>query len=909
MLRHRQRPHAFQWLMLLLAFVSILSHAQPLPKGVTQGPSVEGITEYRLPNGLKVLLFPDQSKPTITINVTYLVGSRFENYGETGMAHLLEHLMFKGTPKHPSISVDFNKRGMRSNASTWADYTNYHEIFEATEDNLRWALDMEADRMVHSNIAKKDLDSEMTVVRNEFENGENSPGNVLGKRVQNIAFDWHNYGHPTIGNRSDIENVKIANLQAFYRMYYQPDNAVLLVAGKFDAAKTLKQIANVFGAIPKPKRTLPVFWTAEPTQDGERSVVVRRKGDSQIVMVAYKMPSALHPDSDALDFAGEILADTPSGRLYKSLVETGKATSVFQYTLNTRDPGLFFIGARLKNGEPVEPVRDALLDAVENFYKTPPTREEMERTKRDFENLYDKLSSDPEQLALSLSQSIALGDWRLYFYSRDAVKNMTAERVSDAAGRYLRRGDRTVGIFQPEDQPQRAVIPEAPSARELLKDFKPKTEISAAEAFDPSQKNINARTRLEQVGGVSLALLPKKNRGETVSVALTLHLGNERTLFGKQMVSRMTDAMLARGNSKFNRQQLADEFERLKISGGLYHFDTTREHLVDALKLVAQVLKEPTFPASEFEQLKKQMLVGVESGRSQPDTLAFQAIGQHFNRYPVGDPRRPLTSDEQIAAINAVTLDDVKAFHKQLYGATKAELAIVGDFDADVAVKTVADALGSWKSAVPYSRIPEQYFDIPAAHLNIDTPDKENGFYTARLNLDMRDDDPDFPALLVANYLFGEGGLDSRLINRIRQKDGLSYSADSGLDIDPIDHASTFSIAAIAAPQNLARVDADVREELTRAAKEGFTAEELAKAKSGLLQQRLQARAQDSLLAGGWARLLYLGRTYEWSKQLDDNIRALTVEQVNAAFRKWIDPSKMTTVIAGDASKMKPEAK
>src|SRR6266498_3207946 len=196
--------------------------------------SVEGITEYRLTNGLSVLLFPDQTKQTITVNITYLVGSRNENYGETGMAHLLEHLMFKGTPRHPNIPQELTAHGARPNGTTWLDRTNYYETFQATQENLKWALDLEADRMVHSFIAKKDLDSEMTVVRNEFEMGENDPEGVLDQRVLSTAYLWHNYGKDTIGARADIENVPIDRLQAFWRTYYQPDNAYLLVAGKLD---------------------------------------------------------------------------------------------------------------------------------------------------------------------------------------------------------------------------------------------------------------------------------------------------------------------------------------------------------------------------------------------------------------------------------------------------------------------------------------------------------------------------------------------------------------------------------------------------------------------------------------------------------------------------------------------------
>src|SRR5688572_22465667 len=246
----------------------------PPPAAVPAAPervtSVEGITEYKLANGLRVLLFPDPSKQTITVNMTYLVGSRHENYGETGMAHLLEHLVFKGTPRHPDIPTELTSHGSRPNGTTSWDRTNYFETFNATEENLRWALDLEADRMVNSFIAKKDLDSEMTVVRNEFEMGENSPFRVLLQRVMSTAYLWHNYGKSTIGSRADLENVPIDRLQAFYKNYYQPDNAVLLVAGKIEETSTLQLVNEYFGKIPRPSRKIQHTYTLDPLQDGER---------------------------------------------------------------------------------------------------------------------------------------------------------------------------------------------------------------------------------------------------------------------------------------------------------------------------------------------------------------------------------------------------------------------------------------------------------------------------------------------------------------------------------------------------------------------------------------------------------------------------------------------------------------
>ncbi len=907
-LKHR-RAGAPLLCLLCIWCVSFDTLAQTLPAGVTKGPSVEGISEYRLPNGLKVLLFPDAGKPTVTVNVTYLVGSRHENYGETGMAHLLEHLMFKGTPKHRNIPQQFAERGMDFNGTTSFDRTNYYEVFQAGNGNLKWALDMEAARMVNSAIARSDLDSEMTVVRNEFESGENAPFSVLQKRMQSIAYDWHSYGRSPIGNRSDIENVKIENLKAFYKTYYQPDNAVLLVAGKFDATQTLAWISKSFGVIPKPTRKLPQFWTVEPTQDGERSFTVRRKGDIDIVALGYKIPGALHADSDPLSFMSDILGDSATGRLHKLLVDTGMAVQVFSFGQSGYAPGLQMIGAVVKKGAAVEPVQDALIQAVESFAQTPPTQEEMDRVRRNYANAIEKALNDPQRVGIALSDPIALGDWRLLFQGRDNLANITSQQVSEAAGRYLRRDNRTVGRFQPEDAVLRAEIAPAPEAAEVLKDFKGKPSTLVAESFDPSQANIMARTERTTIGGLKVALLPKKNRGETVAVDMRLHWGNQDNLFGKNMIPALTGAMLMRGTSKYNRAQLSDEFDKLKMEGSVYHFTTTRSHLAEALRLASHVLQEANFPAAEFEQLRQQTIVGIESGRNDPQDLAGRAMEQHFNLYPKDDVRASATIDEQLAQAKGITLDQVTQFHRDFFGASQGELAIVGDFDAPAIKAVLASSFAVWKSPAAYARIATRNFDVAPLRTSIDTPDKEGAFFAARMNLDLRTDDADYPALTLANTIFGDGGLKSRLMDRIRQKDGLSYGGGSHLSAGEIDRAGSFSISAISAPQNLKKLEAAVREELARALKDGFSAEEVAGAKSGMLQQRSSNRAQDGIVASGWSGFLYLDRTFAWSGEYEDKLKALTVAQVNAAFRKAIDPSKLSVVTAGDASKAAAPAK
>jgi zinc protease len=877
-----------------------------LPKGVTQITSVEGITEYRLQNGLKILLMPDASKPTVTVNVTYLVGSSHENYGETGMAHLLEHLMFKGTPNNAKITEEFNRRGMRMNGTTSLDRTNYYELFQASDDNLQWALAMEADRMVNSNIAQKDLDSEMTVVRNEYESGENSPGGVLMKRLQSVAYDSHNYGHSTIGHRSDIEHVKIENLRAFYRTYYQPDNAVLLVAGKFDQDKTLSWIASSFAAISKPSRTLPEFWTTEPTQDGERSFVVRRKGDVQLVMLAYKVPASLHADRDAVDFAGSILASAPHGRLHKQLVETGKVVQVFSTGLGGVSSGLKIIGAVVKKGESVDVAKDILVAGIDDFKKNPPTPEEMARVKRESANTYEKILNNHETLGVAMSEYIAMGDWRYFFKDRDETEAATAEQVNAAVKRYLVRDNRTVGMFVPEDVPQRAEIPLAPAMAEVMKDFKAKENTLSAEVFDPSPANIDQRTQHATIGGLQLAMLTKKTRGETVNVALNLHWGDEKNLMGKKHIASFTGNLLASGTSKFTRAQLTDEFSKLKISGGLYSFQTTKTNLPAALALLAHILREANFPEVEFRQNRERALVAIEASRNEPANVANRAMALHFNAYPKGDFRATESLDESLLNIKSLKLEDIKTYHQQFYGASKGQLSIVGDFDIASTRQAVEAAFSGWLSKATYARLVSQRKPVSAVRQFFNTPDKENGYYTSRMNLVLLEDDADFPALRVGNYIFGGGaGLNSRLMERLRQKDGLSYGGSSSLYAGEIDPDGSFSISAIAAPQNLGKVENAVSEELYRVLKEGFSAEELARAKSGLLQQRLQGRTTDGSVAGGWNTNLYLARTWAWTQTMDDKINALTLAQVNAAFKKYIEPSKMSVFIAGDEVKMK----
>lgn len=889
------------------------AYAQSLPQGVQLVTKVEGITEYSLPNGLHFLLFPDAAQPKVTVNITYLVGSRFEGYGETGMAHLLEHMNFIQTKARTDIKKEITDHGAQFNGTTDWDRTSYFETVNSTDENLKWALDLEADRMINTRIEKAFLDKEMTVVRNEFEMGENNPGGVLYERVLEGAYLWHAYGHPAIGNKSDIEKVPIENLAAFYKKYYQPDNALLLVAGKFDEAKALAWIVEDFAKIPRPERKLEATYTVEPTQDGERSVTLRRVGDTQYVMALYHTPAATHPDDAAVQVLAGVLGDTPSGRLYKALVDNKKAVEANMGSAEQHDPGYLLAMVQLQPTQSIEEARKILLDTVEGFVKEPPSQEEVDRVKTRLLKDIELNMANSQLVANMLTEYEASGDWRMMFLERDRIKQVTPEDVLRVATAYLKESNRTLGEFIPTKAPDRAEIPTTPELAATFKDFKGGEAMAPGEVFDPSNANIDSRvTRGKMANGLKVTLLPKKNRGGTVVASLVVRFGDEKTLFGKSAVAQVVVAALMRGTKNKSRQQIQDEMDKLKaqigVSGGVNNvtvsIQTVEANLPGALKLAAEILREPSFPQAEVEQVRQQLIAGIEEGRSDPQALAMQGFDRRINSvYPRGDVRYVGTVDEDIEDLKKVTLDEAKKFYQQFYGASEGEFTVVGQFDKAGIQKLGEELFGNWKGAASYARILSPYRKIEAANLKIETPDKQNAMSVAGQMFKMSDEDPDYPAMIMANYILG-GTLSARLATRIRHKEGLSYGVASWITVPSKDDGASFSAYAFSNPENAPKVEASFMDEVGLTIKGGFTPEELAAAKKAWAEERIVGRSQDGSLAGLLAARARWGRTMtQYDQDLENKVAALTLDQVSAALGKAISANRLIYVKAGDFKK------
>ncbi len=898
----------------LLGLLVVSASAVDAQRPPTPVASVEGVTSYRLDNGMQVLLVPDPSRPLLTVNVTYFVGSRHEGYGESGMAHLLEHLVFKGTPRHPDIPAELSARGASPNGTTWPDRTSYHETFPATEENLRWALAFEADRMVNSFVSAEGLAAEMPVVRNEFEAGENDAVGILRQRVFAAAFPWHNYGRPTIGTTSDIEQVSIERLRAFYQKYYQPDNAVLVIAGAFDPAVALQVVTRTFGAIPRPSRSgAAQLWpthTREPIQDGERGVVLRRPGDAEAVILGWHLPGAAHPDMAAIEVLAQVLGAPGTGRLFTSVIGPGIGANVTANSYRLREPGMLFAQAVLRRGDPAESARDAMLNAVARLWAiAPPSPAEVERGKAVVLQAIAAELLDPVAGSMRLAEWAAVGDWRLLYLHRDRLRAVTPADVQRVAVAYLKPSNLTVGILKPEARSQRVDLSDVGEVAAMVEGYRGDSVAVPVEAWDPSVEGVEERLiSVTLPNGVRLAMLPRRTRGGMVTARFAFPFGTAEDLAGMGAVPEVTGQLLMRGTVTRDRQELGDAITRLQAeigvggsaTGAFGAVKAGRAQFPEALRLAIEVLRRPRFDAREFEVLREAQLALLDQQRSNPQAIALRTMQRHLSPWAPGDVQYTASDPERRAQLAAVTLEAVQGFHARYYGASRGAVVIVGDFDPDSVHALVLRELAGWESLAPYQRIAVPW----QAHTPLDTTiaiaEKANALLMVGRNIPVDEGHPDYPALVLANYLLGGGFLNSRLADRLRHRDGLSYGVQSFFSASPLDATATWIGMIIHAPASLAAVRVALDEELERARRDGFAAAEFDAARSGWLESRKLARANDVALAGRLVERLGLGRSLADDAALERHVAALKPREVQDVIGRYLRPEMLAVVKVGD---------
>jgi zinc protease len=494
---------------------------------------------------------------------------------------------------------------------------------------------------------------------------------------------------------------------------------------------------------------------------------------------------------------------------------------------------------------------------------------------------------------------------------------VTPEAVHRIAQAYFKPSNRTIGYFHPtEETPARAEIPPPPDVAALVANYVGREAVAEGEAFDPTPANVDARTEsFTLANGMKVAFLPKRNRGEAVTMTLQFRFGSEQSLMGKATAGSLAGAMLMRGTTSRGRQEISDELDRLKAQGRVGgsatistgSFTTIRENLPSVLRLAGEILQTPAFDATEFDLLREERLAGIEAQRSEPQAQVGQALGRHMNQWPEDHPLYSPSFDEQIARLEAATVEDSRAFWGAFAGAAGGTMSVVGDFDPSEIRPIIEEIFGSWTATEAYARIDRPFRETETVSEDIETPDKANAMMIAVLPMPMRDDHPDYAALVLANEILGGGFLNSRLATRIRQQEGLSYGVGSQFSAHPRDEQAQFIGFAIFAPENADKVVVAFRDEIRKALESGFTAEEVDAAKRGYLDQAGNIRASDGALAQALATNLFWDRTLAFDAAHEAAIEGLTPDRILAAMRRHLDPDRISIFRGGDfANKLVP---
>lgn len=875
--------------------------------------SVEGVKSYNLPNGLKILLVPDQSQSNVVVNIVYNVGSRHEGYGETGMAHLIEHMLFKRSSKFVDIKKTIADKGAYANGTTWYDRTNYYEVLPATDENLKWALDMESDRMITSAILQSDLDKEFSVVRNEFEIGENRPSSILEERILSTAYLWHNYGKSTIGSKEDIERVPAAKLKKFYQKYYQPNNATLIVGGKFDEKQTLSLIEQYFGSIPKPTTEIEQTYTVEPPQDGERYVELRRSGDIQYIGMAYHTPCFSDKAYAANDALILILTNNPSGVLYKTLVDKKLASSVYGYSQTLKDPGFSYFACEVPKDKDLNAAQNAFLETMNKIPEMTFTEEDLTRAKDELLKNVENTYNNTVNFAISLTENIGAGDWRLFFVYRDNIEKLTIADVQNAAKSYYLTTNRTWGKFIPDANSQRAKVAEVGDIPAMVNNYKGKADTKSAANFNPTIDNILKAAEEGKIKtGGKFVLLKKPTKGDKIEGQLLMRMGDESSLSGKSLIANLTAKMLKTGTKSKTKQQINDLLNKYKTNlyldasvTGLYvYLSTDKPNLKNALDMLNDILRNPSFNEDEFEKLKLEMKAQLETYKSEPQMVANEKLTSISSKYPKNHPYYSSTTDETLAQLASVKLDAIKDFFQKFYGGTNTYAAFVGEVDKQVAKDFMTSTFDNWTPQVAYKRIPTQYFDVKSQSEAMQINDKTNAAVLGNLNLKIGENNVDYPAVDIANELLGGGAfLSSRIPKRLREAEGMSYGAGTYIYGNHFDQTGNWGLYAFFNPSFKDKMNTAIKEEIQKAIDNGFTKEEFDSTIKSWLQSRQTNLSMDNFLSSQFIQYMEQGKTFKDYSDYENKVKVLDLNKVNAALKKYFDVNKFVLIYAGDFTK------
>ena len=906
---------------------AVKTPVKPTPLTTAAKPvSLNGIRETKLANGLTVLTKEVHTAPVAYFSVWYKAGSVNEQLGQSGMSHLLEHMMFKGTTtrKPGEISALLQQNGADFNATTSFDRTNYFETLAS--DRLDMAMKLEADRMSNSLFNEAEHQKEMSVVRSEYEGGENDPSTALTKALRLAAYQVHPYRWMTIGFRSDIENIDRDEMYAYYQKNYVPNNATIVIVGDFDTNNALAMVQKYFGSIPR-KPITPSFITPEPQQIGERRVTVRRAGTVNQVQIGYHIPAFGDPDRYALDVLETVMSGGRTARFFGALVQSGLASSADAYDYGLRDPDLLTLDASAQPDKTNAELEAALLAEVEKLKSAPIAADELKRVLNQAEAGYIYGRDSVQSQGAQLGENAMRGDWRYGETYLDNLRKVTPADVQRVAQKYLVKDNRTVGYFEPIPNggattqanaeggaagPLALKAEVRANSQQKPKAPAPQPMMAPAQPASPATATSKA-TRTVLPNGVTV-IVEENHANPTVALSgALLSAGGVFDPPDKAGLASFTASQLSRGTQTRTLLDIARTLEdvgaTVRVSGGDEYASIGGRSLTrdfaTMLDVLSDEMRNPSFPADEIEKARQQTLAGLEEARQDTGTLANIAFMNAL--YPVGHPYHQPTIDEQVAIVKGLTRDDLVAFHQAHYAPDKLVLTVVGDVDTPKTIAAIEKAFGTWpkKGNVPAINIPDVSLTAGKAAtanlakpLIINVPDKAQTDVIYGYASHLRRSDPDFYRVIVLNTILGGGGgLSSRLAVNVRDRMGLVYGIYAGTSAAL--GAGPFQVSFGSNPSNVDKAIAETRRQLTLAQTQGFTPDEVSKAVDYLTGSYAVTLATNSSVASQ----LLVGEVYglgaDYIQKRNGYYRAVTPQQVNEAAKKYLDPTLGTLVISG----------
>lgn len=902
----------------LAAFVVVASIAaraeEPAPERTAQ---ILGFEEYRMPNGLRVILYADATAPKVTVNLTVLVGSVHEGGGEMGMAHVFEHVLFHSVEGFPSVAETLKNLGANYNGSTWFDRTNFFETVAATDENVEACIRMEAARLGRAVLNAEDLTKEGKIVESEFDIGRSNPQRLVVMGMFGAMYDFHAYSREPIGTLEDFKSLKVENIREFYRKYYRPDNAVLIVTGKFDTAKVLELVQKNFGGLKGNGEPRPGSTTREPASTGERRYVIRKPGEGSVVLAGYRVPGGSHPDSVVSDVFARMLVDGHSGPLYEAVVGKGLAGSIGANTITLRYASPFFILASVPKDKDADAAEAAILDFLEKKAGTL-EEDDLERALGGLEKDFDDLFNDAESLAMALSEGESTGSWKLLLARREAAKKVTLEQVQAFAAKYIRRENRVVGRFIPDGEAVAVkldVEPE-PSTHDPLLAKLPPTSQHVRE-FDYSPANVLATVQWGDAGPAKVALVKKEAKGDKVNVRLFIPLASKSEIFPHEIEADALGSLMTEKTATLGKEQLKSKLAELKteisvnfgLEGGTVTVSTTKQAFAEAMGIVREMLRTPALDEAAIKDYRTRTADQLRAAKDDPRVITQVQIPRMV--FPEGDPRRGHSVEEQLAGLDALTLEAVKAFHADYVGAEGMIGAVVGDVERKDIDAALNPLVADWKAKHPGVIVPNAGVDKTQSNeARFETPGKPNALSILIQPVKLSRASEDYPAISAASSVLFEDGLSSRIPAKVRGVQALSYATGGSVQAEMNGDFGMVVLYSMTKPENAAKALDLIRSELAEAVKSGVTPEELAAHKKSYVSKVAQSRADDARLAASIVMLRAGGKDHSLLKSIDEATAKLTVDDVNAALKKYVDPAKLALLQVGDfegGGKKKPK--